>query len=565
MMLSQWRASLVAGLGLAILPVAKADYAIVVGVEAYAPLVAASTLKGCMNDANGIAEVLRQQSFKVTLLTNATATREGILKALADAKTSVKATEKFVFYFAGHGRKAPKFALMPSDATISGNDIEPKTLNDAILAIPAKSRTVLLDSCFSGGMAAGEMSRSADGFTSRFFDGEQDRSIRIGPPKGQGSSSNTPVKLGNAPGICYYTASLDSEQALEATMDDGKRHGLFTYGLIKNLKNGKLWSEVHNDVKKQIGKKLENSGRTQNPMISTQYMPTDALDNAKKATPKPPPGKTLLDVWNLDNPNQEKVALKLKPDQDIQEAGKQLSLEVKVGQEGYLIILGQVGGKFYQFYPLGGTRASEARVRKGTINFPSGQEKLFFDSFGADHVKAMLFSTPEKAEAVMAAMLATGGSPKDLDLKADAESKDVPFTSRISAAVSDSLLGGSRLKDLPALIKKVMAQKDDPSKFIVTRLRAAASGYDKGENWVNGYDSNEEPSIADRETFITLLNLAIQAGPLYDASALSGVKLSNELKKAAQNAPSGEKLWKLNRDLLRAIYPAEVQADETTK
>lgn len=564
-MRNRWRASFAAGLALAILPVVRADQAVVVGVQEYAPLVAASTLKGCINDAESIAEVLRQQGFKVTLLTNSTATKDGILKALASSKSSMKSNERFVFYFAGHGRKAPRFALMPSDATISGNDIEPKTLNDAILAIPAKSRTVLLDSCFSGGMAAGEMSRATDdGFASRFFDGEQDRSIRIGPPKSQGSSSNTPVKLGNVPGICYYTASLDSEQALEATMDDGKRHGLFTYGLIKNLKNGKLWSEVHNDVKKQIGKRLENSGRTQNPMISTQFMPTDALENSPKTAPQPPPGKTLLDVWNLDNPNQDKVSLKLKPDQDIQEAGRQLSLEVKVGQDGYLLILGQVGDKFYQFYPLGGTRGSEARVRKGTINFPGANEKLFFDTFGADHVKAMLFSTPEKAEAVMSAMLATGGQPKDLDLKAN-DAKDVPFTSRISAAVADSLIGGSRLADLPGLIKKVMAQADDPAKFLVSRMRAAATGYDKGENWLIGYDPSQEPSISDRETFITLLNLAIQAGPLYDQSALSGVKLNDVLKKAAQNPPAGDKLWKINRDILKAIYPKEVNADAPTK
>ncbi len=563
-MLSSWRALLLAVGALAILPVVRADHAVVVGVQEYAPLVAASTLKGCINDAESIAEVLRQQGFRVTLLTNEKATRAAILKAFEDAKSTVKNTDKFVFYFAGHGRKAPKFALMPSDATISGNDIEPKTLNDAILAIPAKSRTVLLDSCFSGGMAAGEMSRATDDFTSRFFDAEQERSIRIGPLKSQGSSTNQPTKLGSVPGICYYTASLDSEQALEATMDDGKRHGLFTYGLIKNLKSGKLWSEVHNDVKKQIGKRLENSGRTQNPMISTQFMPTDALDNAKKTAPPPPPGKTLLDVWNLDNPDQNKISLKLKPDQDIQEAGRQLALEIKVGQDGYLIILGQVGGKFYQFYPFGGTRGAEARVRKGTITFPGAQERLFFDTFGADHVKAMLFSTPEKAEAVMTAMLATGGQPKDLDL-ADPNVKDVPFTSRISAAVSDSLIGGSRLKDLDGLIKKVMAQENDPAKFLVSRLRAAADGYDKGENWIIGYDPAQQPSISDRETFICLLNLAIQAGPLYDASALSGVKLPDALKKAAQNPPAGDKLWKLNRDILRAIYPAEVNEDAPTK
>jgi hypothetical protein len=558
------RLPILAAFSLAILPVARADQAVVVGVEQYAPLVAASTLKGCLNDAQGIAEAFRQMKFKVILLTNSLATRQNILDAFKEIQKTIKKDERFVFYFAGHGRKAPRFALMPSDATISGNDIEPKDLNDAILKITAKSRTVLLDSCFSGGMAAGEMSRGADDFEPRFFDPVEERSIRFGPAKAQGSSSNKPDKLETAPGICYYTASLDSEQALEATMDDGKRHGLFTYGLLKNLKTGKLWSVVHNDVKKQIGKRLENSGRTQNPMISTAYMPTDALDNSKKATPAPPPGKTLLDMWNLDNPNPEMISLKIKPDLDIQEVGRQVSLEIKNGKDGFLVILGQVGNRFYQFYPYGSTQAVDARVRKGTITFPSAQERLFFDTFGADHLKAMLFETPEKAEALMAAMQAAGGQAKDIPLQKDV--KDSPYTSRISIAVSNFLIGGSKVKEINSFVKRVMAGEDGPSKFIVSQLKLAAANYQKGETWLATFDpSTAQTSITDQEAFVCLLNLAIQAGVLYETNAFAGVKLSDALKKAIAKPPTGEKLWKLNRDILLALYPGEVNPDDPRK
>lgn len=559
-----FQATLIASFGFAILPIAKADQAVVVGVQEYAPLVAASTLKGCVNDAQSMGEALRQQGFKVTLLVNSQATRQAILDSLVKAQSSVKKEERFVFYFAGHGRKAPRFAIMPSDATISGVDLEPKDINDAIQKIPAKSRTVLLDSCFSGGMAAGEMSKGLDGFSSRFFDGEKDRSIKFGPPKSQGSSSNKPEKFETAAGICYYTASLDTEQALEANMDDGKRHGLFTYGLIKNLKAGKLWSEVHNDVKKQMGKRLENSGRTQNPMISTKFMPTSALDNVRKGAPKAPPGKTLLDIWNGDNPNPEKISIRIKPDQDVIEIGKQISLEIKVGQEGYLVILGQIGGKFYQFYPLdGSSRAEDAKVRRDTMVLPKGLDLLAFDSFGADHLKAMLFGTREKAESVLAAIQSAGGQAKDINLPRDVQ--DNPFTSRISVAVSDSLIGGSRLKELDILIKKVMSQNDDPSKFLVSKLREASKDYAKGATWLNSFDPAEQPNIGDREAFVGLLNTAIQSGVLYDASAMSGIKFSDAIKKAAANPPRGDKLWKLNRDILLAIYPEEVNPDDPGK
>ena len=132
---------------LAVLPAARADQALVVGIQEYSPLVAASTLKGCMNDANGVAEVLKEQGFVVTLLLNEKATKQGILGSIAQIAEKTKKDERFVFYFAGHGRRSPRFALMPSDATISGNDIEPKELNAAILKVQARSRTVLLDSC----------------------------------------------------------------------------------------------------------------------------------------------------------------------------------------------------------------------------------------------------------------------------------------------------------------------------------------------------------------------------------------------------------------------------------
>src|SRR5688500_3766010 len=114
---------------LAILPAAYADQAVVIGVQEYAPMVGASTLKGCVNDAQSMTETLRQMGFKVTLLVYGQATRQRIFDELAKAKDTVKKTERFVFYFAGHGRKSPRFSLIPSDAKMDGNDIEPKDLN----------------------------------------------------------------------------------------------------------------------------------------------------------------------------------------------------------------------------------------------------------------------------------------------------------------------------------------------------------------------------------------------------------------------------------------------------
>ncbi|MBC8066489.1 MAG: hypothetical protein H7Y17_16785, partial [Chlorobia bacterium] len=131
--------------------------------------------------------------------------------------------------------------------------------------------------------------------------------------------------------------------------------------------------------------------------------------------------------------------------------------------------------------------------------------------------------------------------------------------------LSEASEGYSMGEYLLILIKTVMSQKDDPSKFLVSRLREASEGYSKGETWLTSYDPAEQPKIGDREAFMCLLNTAIQSGVLYDASALSGVRLSDAIKKAVVNPPGGDKLWKLNRDILLAIYPEEVNPDDPGK
>jgi metacaspase-1 len=554
------RASVCIGVLLAFLPGAKADQAIVVGIEQYKPLVAASTLKGCVNDATDMANALRKDGFSVTLLLNEKATRSGIYGEIKRLETASSAEQRFVFYYAGHGRKSPRYALMPSDTTASGNDISTKELNDAILRVPARSRTVILDSCFSGGMAAGEMSRGGDDFEPRFFDGQQARSIEFGVPPSPTSKKDTPQQLAGNSGICYYTASLGSEQALEATMEDGKKHGIFTHALLSNLQDGMLWGDVHSGVKKTIGKKLENSGRTQNPMISSQFIGAEVLDNVPKPTVKIAPTKTLLEVWNSDNPNGEKIALKILPDQDVIEAGREVSLEIQVGADGYLVIFGQVGDQFYQFYPTGSAKAADAAVKKGPIRLPQGRDRLFFEGFGADHLKAMLFTSADAAQAVLDAMQRSQGRSKDTALARGID--DTAFTSRLSVAVGDNLVGGLRLKDLNGLYKKVLAQDNDLSRFLVTRMLKAADGYGRGVAWLGNVNAAEEPTLSDKQTFVTLLNLAIQGQVLYDSTTFKKVKLPDRIKKAANKPPTGEKLMELNRAILVALFPEEVNADD---
>src|SRR5205823_13156173 len=79
---------------------ARADTAVVVGVNQYGMLQHAD-LKGCVNDARAIAEGLRKYGFKVVVLADDQATRQGILGVISQLKST--GNERVVFYFAGHG------------------------------------------------------------------------------------------------------------------------------------------------------------------------------------------------------------------------------------------------------------------------------------------------------------------------------------------------------------------------------------------------------------------------------------------------------------------------------
>lgn len=549
--------------------ISMADKALVVAVQEYAPLISASTLRGCVNDATAIADVLKSNKFDVTMLTNEKATRKGILDTLATYVKASKEGERFVFYFAGHGRRLPHPALMPHDATSEGNDVTTDDLNAVISKIPARSRTVILDACFSGGMAAGEMARGMESsdLTGRFYEDPviAARSLDFGPVKEKVNKQDAAPVSKEASNICYYTACTSNEQALEGTFD-GQRHGLFTYALINNLKDdSKPWSDIHSGVKSQMATKLENTGRQQNPLVSKDYMNAHALDNDVSKPVAPQPTKTLIDVWNLENPDPKKVALELDPNSSIYEVGRNLKMTATVGQEGYLVILGQVDGHYYQFYPSGKFTTSDAHVQPGKTQFPGEGNVLFFDSFGANQVKAILFSDESKAAKLLDAMRELNGSAdiNNKDLIMTRSLNEPEFTSRLTMAVSDNLIGGSRFKDLPGFIKKVAAQDTPLTRYIWSLMKRVATA-PKHRAWMENTDFNRDIDLRSREIFVSLINRVVQAIPIYDEDQFKGVKLSKATSDMLKRKPkAGDEFLRFQRLLLIDAFPAYVNADSS--
>ena len=209
---------------------AQAEIAVLIGVQNYSKVPEANTLNGPINDARMLADVLKKKyQFDVRIIPDAT--RQQVFDAIAQAAKDIKKDEKVVFFFAGHGRDKPAINMLPSDFSAGGGGITPDELREAIAKVPAKSRTVILDCCFSGGMAPGSMSKSV-GYVSRYFGGAQSGSTSksIGPASRMDTQSN--LKPDDT--TCYYTASMANEQALEGKID-GDYHGLFSYVLAKKL------------------------------------------------------------------------------------------------------------------------------------------------------------------------------------------------------------------------------------------------------------------------------------------------------------------------------------------
>jgi hypothetical protein len=542
-------------------------------VEEYKPLVSASTLRGCINDANAIKIALEKQKFKVVMITNEKATKQGILNTIATVGKGVSRTERFVFYFAGHGRRLPHPALMPHDATADGNDLTTDELNAAILKVPALSRTVILDACFSGGMAAGEMARGGGipdpySLTARYWEppAAQERSLTFGPAKTPVNNQDSNVKLENGTGICYYTACTSSEQALEGSFG-GERHGLFTNSLVSHLQGGgKPWGEVHGEVKKEMQQKLEKAGRQQNPIISKDYMNSIALTNDVQKPVPPKPTKSLLDIWNLDNPDPKKISIEFRPNVNVYEVGRKIEMTITIGQPGYLIVMGQVGGQFYQFWPRGDISASAAEVKVGKMDFPPTDNRLFFDAFGADQVKAILLPTADKALQVLEALSAVQGvnmgkvGAKDLIMTRSLNAPE--YTSRVTVSLGDNLVGGLRFKNLDSLIRKIGLRADPMAIWIWDRMYVyATNDYPQAQKWAADTDFNAQLDMKSRQQFVTLLNLAIQEGLLYDESAFREAKLSKKTLDLIKKGPQGDDRTKLNRAILAEAYPNEVNPD----
>jgi hypothetical protein len=386
---------------------AQADKALVIGINAYPNLPAAAQLNGCVADAESVAQLLKgSYSMAVTAIMNEKATGQAIRAALDSLKNSMSPSERLVVYFAGHGSRSSSGmgVILPSDAQESSEeaDITADELNSRVRQIPAASRSVLLDSCFSGAMTRALHNPN---LRSRYF--ERDHAKRLVPVRDS-------ADVTDSGGVCYFTAARPNEVANETTTDQGVR-GIFTYKLGRYLKNsGEVWGDVQRDVSKYVADETED---LQHPTLSSKFTeihvfapqkgdgPPKPEPGPKPTPPHPKPNLTIWDQYNADNADRRRLDLEMLPNRTDITLNDRIHFSIRVGESGYLVVLDRDQADTLQvIWPVAGKDAEKTYVKVGkTLSLPDAGQAYQADTPGAERIKAILFQRKEEAEALLRA------------------------------------------------------------------------------------------------------------------------------------------------------------------
>jgi hypothetical protein len=148
---------------------------------------------------------------QIAVLTDETATREGILRAMRDKFLKADANDVVMFFFSGHGLEG---CFLPSDYDGYNNKLRHEEIKQILKQSKAKHKLCIADACHSGSLdysgslaAKGPAPVSLQRYYQAFEDSEG--------------------------GIALLMSSKSQELSLE---DHGLRHGVFTYYVLQGLK-----------------------------------------------------------------------------------------------------------------------------------------------------------------------------------------------------------------------------------------------------------------------------------------------------------------------------------------
>ncbi len=212
--------------------------ALLIGINDYEKL---TDLRGSLNDIEIVSQVLQARfgfaPAQIVTVTDRQATRDGILKALADLASVTQPDDVVYIHYSGHGSQASDAnkddatdgmdeTIVPQNGrTPNVPDITDDELAVALAKIRAHEVVIVLDSCHSG--------TATRGITAlRHRSVPADTRDELYAATAIKTRSVVPLAGGKH---LLMTGAASSEEALDGPVD-GRPQGLFTYSLVQAMK-----------------------------------------------------------------------------------------------------------------------------------------------------------------------------------------------------------------------------------------------------------------------------------------------------------------------------------------
>ena len=199
-----------------------------IGINAYQD--SALELRYAKADATSVSDALTtggqalfRRGIESKLVTDAAATKAGILEGLRWLQDATRPEDVAVVFVAAHGEAVDdRYYLLPQDIrfrnldSLKSQGISQEDLMDAIRRIPARKVVVLLDTCKSGAIAD-QLGIAGGGGASGTRGLAEKRALAV---------------LAKASGVYLVAASTARQAAVE---DSDLGHGVFTHALVTGL------------------------------------------------------------------------------------------------------------------------------------------------------------------------------------------------------------------------------------------------------------------------------------------------------------------------------------------
>ena len=243
------------------------DFAIVVGVEKYAQNLPPAEYAS--NDAKAVFKHLRALGVParhIVFLSNERAGKSELIKNLERwLPMNVKSDSRVYFYFSGHGAPDPTtgdayllpFSGDPSDLADTAYPLS--KLYAQLSRLKAHQVVAMIDSCFSGAGGRSVIARGTRPLVNQIKEG-------VVSPQGK---------------LLVLTASKADQ--ISGVLDD-KKHGAFTYYLLKGLNGAALNAQDHvtlhslyGYLKPQVEDEAHLDSRDQDPQLLPPHSRADAL------------------------------------------------------------------------------------------------------------------------------------------------------------------------------------------------------------------------------------------------------------------------------------------------